>query len=70
MIVVSIMVIIGIILCIYFIFRNVWVYEKRINILFDDGIEKYKTLPSYERMLIKYFYIWDVDKILKKHNKG
>lgn len=43
------------IFCFFMIYRNNWVYNKRMCLL-DNDYEKYKRLCSYEKMFIRF---WD-----------
>lgn len=46
---------------IYLMIRNQWVYEQQL-FLIHNNIDK---APSYNEMLFKYFYIWNIDKLIK-----
>ena len=49
-----------------FLYRNEWVYEKRMKAL-DIGIKEYNLLFSYNEMMILW-WIWEIEK-LKKHSQ-
>jgi hypothetical protein len=51
------------ILGVFFLFRNSWVYRQRSKLL-DSDRDKYYQLPPYDDMVIR-FWIWDVNKFLK-----
>jgi len=59
--------IIGLITTGYILIRNQWVYDKRIEALKND-VNEYNKLPTYEKMLFKYPFCWDIEK-LKEKNK-
>ena len=65
------MVIMTICICImiYLVFRNQWVYSKRINLLYND-ISEYNKLLEYGDMLYKRFWIWDIEKLKKGNQNG
>jgi len=44
--------------------RNNWVYTQRIKLISTD-FNKYKSLPSYHTMLLK-FWIWNIEKFVIK----
>lgn len=64
--------------CIYILIRNEWTYRVRMesldNSYFCTESERfipYALLPSYDDMCHgKYFYIWDVEKIISKNISG
>ena len=51
--------------CIYLLIRNMWVYEYRTNLIWSD-FDKYKKLPSYNDMVLKYWYKYNFDDFLKE----
>ena len=67
-----------ILLSIYQIKRNHWVYKFRQSIIKND-FSRYFMIPSYYSMLYKYFFTWKTDvrywvtvyeiEILKRHLK-
>jgi len=46
----------------YFIIRNHFIHKARIKIL-NEGLHKYNLLLSYEGMLFKKFWVWDINKL-------
>jgi hypothetical protein len=49
-------------------FRNHWVYNKRMDLLHSNYAE-YLKLLSYDKMLYK-FWVWDIKKLKRKEFKG
>jgi len=50
-----------VILCIFFLFRNNWVYRQWLKLI-DEDFMVYMTLPSYESMLFgRGFWVWDIN---------
>lgn len=47
--------------CIYFLWRNEKVYQFRTKLI-DEAYPYYRTLPSYDEMLFKYWYVLDFEK--------
>jgi len=57
----------------YFAIRNHFVHKARIKII-NEGLDKYNLLLSYEDMLFKKFWVWDINKLydtekIKNKNK-
>lgn len=50
----------SLITCIYMLIRNMWVYEYRTNLIWSD-FDKYEKLPSYNDMVLKYWYKYNFD---------
>jgi len=42
--------------------RNIWVYKKRTQLLYDDML-LYDLLPSYNKMMFQ-FWIWDIKRFI------
>lgn len=57
---------ISIIISIYNLIRIEWVYQQRTKAIYSD---EYDNLPTFNKMLYKYWYIWDVEKIKKLHSQ-
>lgn len=57
-----------ILLCIYALIRNQWVYDTYTELVWTD-YEKYKQLPPYQTTMFKYFFIWNIEKLIE-YNKG
>ena len=55
---------IGILGCIYMLIRNKWVYKNRVRFI-GDGTDRYHRLPSYDFMMNKRPFCWDIDKFLE-----
>jgi hypothetical protein len=51
-----------------FMFRNNWLYNKRIDLIHSNYSE-YLKLLSYDKMLYK-FWCWDIKKMKRKEYKG
>jgi vacuolar-type H+-ATPase subunit I/STV1 len=51
--------------CFFMLFRNDWVYRKRIEII-NKNMNEYDILMPYEYMVSK-FWCWDINK-MKKEN--
>lgn len=49
-------------LCLLAEIRNNWVCNKSIELIYSD-YDTFKRLPSYDAMLFRYFYIWDIKKM-------
>lgn len=47
--------------CIYLLWRNEKVYQFRTKLI-DEAYPYYRTLPSYDEMLFKYWYVLDFEK--------
>lgn len=54
--------------CIFMLYRNEWVCRERIRAI-DKGTGTYEQLPTYEVMMRK-FWIWDINKFLQEKNNG
>ena len=54
--------ILSLILIGYFIIRNHFVHKARSKIL-KEGLDKYNLLLSYDEMLFKKFWVWDINKL-------
>ncbi len=52
----------------YMSVRNGWVLRNRLKIL-KEGVPIDQRLPSYEYMLWKRWWIWDIHKFLVKKEK-
>lgn len=52
------------IICLFFMYRNYWVYIKRGQIL-DKDYNEFKKLISYDAMFWR-FWIWDINKMKRK----
>lgn len=50
----------------YLLLRCIWVNEKRINAINSKGMRYYSELPTYNAMLYKYWWCWDIDRIRQK----
>lgn len=48
----------------YLLKRNNWVYRQRTKLLERD-LESYHRLPSYDDMLYRHPFTWDISKFLK-----
>jgi hypothetical protein len=46
---------------IYMLFRNGFVFRYR-NMIIEKDWDAYHRLPSYEDMLIRYWYVWPMRK--------
>lgn len=54
-----------VIILIYALARNEWVYKERIKLMYDN-ISLYEKLPSYDEMLYGHgFWRWDINYYLK-----
>lgn len=51
----------------YMLIRNMWVYEYRTNLIWSD-FENYKKIPSYNDMMLKYWYKYNFDDFFKEEN--
>lgn len=56
---------IGVLFCIYMLFRNDAVYNFRMSVLRVRGLEEYDRLPEYDEMMRK-FWVWPLEKFFKK----
>jgi hypothetical protein len=54
--------------CFLMMIRNLWVYKIRMRLI-DEDFELYRSLPSYDAMLIK-FWIWDVNHFVRRSRNG
>lgn len=54
-----------IVLCIYGCIRNEWVYRKRLAMI-DQDLDLYRSLPSYEAMLYRYFWVWNFEWFINR----
>jgi hypothetical protein len=61
------MILIGCIL-VYFSIRNCWVLKKRCEHIFNNNDEftQLDKIYSYDKMLFKYFYIWNYKWFIKQ----
>lgn len=50
----------------YLFLRNIWVHESRINAINSKGMRYYSGLPTYNVMLLNYWWCWDIDRIHQK----
>lgn len=63
-------IVIEILILIYILVRNNWVYTQRIKLI-DEDFCKYKQLPEYDEMLIGHgFWKWDINYYLKDLSDG
>jgi len=46
----------------YLIIRNNFVYGVRMKVL-KESLDKYNLLLSYDDMLLKKFWVWDINKL-------
>ena len=57
-----------ILFCIYILFRNIWVYTKRLEInkkCYKEGDwTEYNKLLSYDNMMKKW-WCWDITKLVR-----
>lgn len=51
---------------VYFLIRNNWVYKQRVFVLREMGYDEYSKLPSYDNMMYKSPFCWDVNKYLAR----
>ena len=53
----------------FLMFRNNWVYEKRIDIILKSPVAKHRDIikqyKSYNEMLFR-FWIWNIEKLRMK----
>lgn len=61
---------VGIVFCIFMMFRNRWVYKARMRVLNDHGadleslgraLKEYHRLPDYNTMVWRW-WVWDVEE--------
>ena len=52
---------------VYFGIRNEWVCKVRNNII-DESMVVYRTMPTYDYMLYRKWYVWDVEKFITREN--
>jgi len=59
----SVVIVFVIIWCFFLLYRNNWVAKTRIILLWENR-ELYDKLPSYDEMLYRKFWIFDINKFL------
>lgn len=47
----------------YLLNRNIWVYRQRVRLIMNDW-DTYKKLPSYDYMMYRKFWVWNINKFL------
>jgi hypothetical protein len=58
---------IGVVVSIFFKVRNKFIYSARVDCIMRatsrEEVDMFRSLPSYENMLYKKFWIWDAKKL-------
>jgi len=54
----------GILVCIFALIRNQWVFKQRTAFLDRHDLEGYDELKNYDSMYYR-FWIWDINKLKK-----